>query len=82
MVIRITCLTLLKLMKEDNSETRQNAVVTISNFAGSDQNTVRLASYRDGTILEALTNNFWLDPMIRCVYMTRPGPMPPKPYST
>jgi len=46
--------TLLKLMKEDNPETRRNAVVTIFNVACSDQNTVRLARYRDGTILEAL----------------------------
>jgi len=46
--------TLLKLMKEDNPETRRNAVVTIFNVACSDQNTVRLARYRDGNILEAL----------------------------
>ncbi|KAL7552948.1 hypothetical protein ACHAWF_017317 [Thalassiosira exigua] len=46
--------TLLKLMKEDNPETRRNAVVTIFNIACSDQNTVRLARYRDGTVLEAL----------------------------
>ena len=46
--------TLLKLMREDNPETRRNAVVTIFNVACSDQNTVRLARYRDGTILEAL----------------------------
>ena len=46
--------TLLKLMKEENPETRRNAVVTIFNVACSDQNTVRLARYRDGTILEAL----------------------------
>lgn len=46
--------TLLKLMKEDNPETRRNAVVTIFNVACSDQNTVRLARYRDGTVLEAL----------------------------
>ena len=48
--------TLLKLMKEDNPETRRNAVVTIFNVACSDQNTVRLARYRDGTILEALVD--------------------------
>jgi len=41
-------------MKEDNPETRRNSVVTIFNVACSDQNTVRLARYRDGTILEAL----------------------------
>lgn len=46
--------TLLKLCKEDNPETRRNAVVTIFNIACSDQNTVRLARYRDGIILEAL----------------------------
>ncbi|KAL3785845.1 hypothetical protein ACHAW5_000153 [Stephanodiscus triporus] len=46
--------TLLKLMKEDNPETRRNAVVTIFNVACSDQNTVRLARYRDGTVLESL----------------------------
>jgi hypothetical protein len=48
--------TLLKLMKEDNPETRRNAVVTVFNIACSDQNTVRLARYRDGSILEALTS--------------------------
>ena len=48
--------TLLKLMKEDNPETRRNAVVTLFNVACSDQNTVRLARYRDGTILEALVD--------------------------
>ncbi len=47
--------TLLKLMREDNPETRRNAVVTIFNVACSDANTVKLARYRDGTILEALT---------------------------
>ncbi|KAL9178326.1 hypothetical protein ACHAXT_001754 [Thalassiosira profunda] len=46
--------TLLMLMKEDNPETRRNAVVTIFNVACSDQNTVRLARYRDGVLLEAL----------------------------
>lgn len=46
--------TLLRLMREDNPETRRNAVVTVFNVACSDQNTVRLARYRDGTVLEAL----------------------------
>ena len=57
--------TLLKLMKEDNPETRRNAVVTIFNIACSDQNTVRLARYRDGTILEALTNLVGSDDPVR-----------------
>ena len=48
--------TLLKLMKEDNPETRRNAVVTIFNVACSDQNTVRLARYRDGIVLDALVD--------------------------
>ena len=46
--------TLLKLMKEDNPVTKRNAVVTIFNAACSDENTVRLARYRDGIVLEAL----------------------------
>ena len=46
--------TLLQLMKDDNPETKRNAVVTIFNAACSDENTVRLARFRDGTVLEAL----------------------------
>ena len=46
--------TLLKLIKDDNPVTKRNAVVTIFNAACSDENTVRLAKYRDGIILEAL----------------------------
>ena len=58
--------TLLKLMKEDNPETRRNAVVTLFNVACSDQNTVRLARYRDGTILEALVDLIGSDdPILR-----------------
>jgi hypothetical protein len=57
--------TLLKLMKEDNPETRRNAVVTIFNIACSDQNTVRLARYRDGTVLEALTHLVGSDDPVR-----------------
>lgn len=57
--------TLLKLMKEDNPETRRNAVVTVFNIACSDQNTVRLTRYRDGTILEALTNLVGSDDPVR-----------------
>lgn len=56
--------TLLKLMKEDNPETRRNAVVTIFNIACSDQNTVRLARYRDGTILEALVELVGSDDLV------------------
>ena len=41
-------------MKEDNPVTKRNAVVTIFNAACSDENTVRLARYRDGIVLEAL----------------------------
>ncbi len=57
--------TLLKLMKEDNPETRRNAVVTIFNVACSDQNTVRLARYRDGTVLEALVELVGSDDVLR-----------------
>ena len=56
--------TLLKLMREDNPELRRNAIF---NIACSDQNTVKLARYRDGTILEALTE-----------LVTRTAPMQPK----
>ncbi|KAL3808097.1 hypothetical protein ACHAXA_010809 [Cyclostephanos tholiformis] len=57
--------TLLKLIKEDNPETRRNAVVTIFNVACSDQNTVRLARYRDGTVLEALMELVGSDDVLR-----------------
>jgi hypothetical protein len=57
--------TLLKLMREDNPETRRNAVVTIFNIACSDLNTVRLARYRDGMILEALTELVGSDDPVR-----------------
>ena len=46
--------TLLHLMKDDNPVTKRNAVVTIFNTACSDENTVRLARYRDGIVLETL----------------------------
>ena len=46
--------TVLHLMKDDNPVTKRNAVVTIFNTACSDENTVRLARYRDGIVLEAL----------------------------
>ena len=57
--------TLLKLMREENPETRRNAVVTIFNIACSDLNTVRLARYRDGMILEALTELVGSDDPVR-----------------
>ena len=43
-------------MKEDNPETWRNAVVTIFNVACLDQNTVRLARYRDGLVLDAFVD--------------------------
>ena len=57
--------TLLKLIREVNPETRRNAVVTIFNIACSDLNTVRLARYRDGMILEALTELVGSDDPVR-----------------
>ena len=57
--------TLLKLIREDSRETRRNAVVTIFNIACSDLNTVRLARYRDGMILEALTELVGSDDPVR-----------------
>jgi hypothetical protein len=57
--------TLLKLIREDNPETRRNAVVTIFNIACSDLNTVKLARYRDGMILEALTELVGSDDPVR-----------------
>ena len=57
--------TLLKLIREAYPETRRNAVVTIFNVACSDLNTVRLARYRDGMILEALTELVGSDDPVR-----------------
>ena len=47
--------TLIELMKDDNPENRRNAAVALFNVACADQNTVRLARYKDGVVLEALT---------------------------
>lgn len=46
--------TLIKLMGDDSPETRRNAAVALFNVACADQNTVKLARYKDGVILEAL----------------------------
>lgn len=46
--------TLLKLLKDDNPMLKRNAVIALFNAACSDENTVRLARYRDGIVLDAL----------------------------
>ena len=48
--------TLLVLIRDDLPETRRNAAVALFNLACADQNTTRLARYRDGAILEALSS--------------------------
>mmetsp|Transcript_8174 Transcript_8174/g.22757 ORF Transcript_8174/g.22757 Transcript_8174/m.22757 type:complete len:917 (+) Transcript_8174:190-2940(+) len=48
--------TLLVLIRDDMAETRRNAAVSLFNLACADQNTIRLARYRDGALLEALSN--------------------------
>ena len=47
--------TLLVLINDDLAETRRNAAVSLFNLACADQNTIRLARYRDGALLEALS---------------------------
>mmetsp|Transcript_29512 Transcript_29512/g.41305 ORF Transcript_29512/g.41305 Transcript_29512/m.41305 type:complete len:680 (-) Transcript_29512:384-2423(-) len=46
--------TLMTLMKDDMPETRRNAAVALFNVACADENTVRVAQFRDGVILDAL----------------------------
>lgn len=46
--------TLITLMKDDMPETRRNAAVALFNVACADENTIRVAKFRDGIILDAL----------------------------
>jgi len=46
--------TLVLLLQDDEPETKRNAAVALFNVACADQNTVKLARYKDGVILEAL----------------------------
>jgi len=53
--------TLILLMKDDSPETRRNAATALFNVACADQNTVKLARYKDGLILEVLVQMVTLD---------------------
>jgi hypothetical protein len=46
--------TIIKLMKDDDLETRRNAAISLFNVACADENTVKLVRYKDGIILEVL----------------------------
>lgn len=46
---------IIKLLKDDVMETRRNAVIALFNVACADQNTVKLVRYRNGRILDVLT---------------------------
>lgn len=46
--------TLIKLMMDDDLETRRNAAISLFNVACADENTVKLVRYKDGIILEVL----------------------------
>ena len=46
--------TIIKLMKDDDLETRRNAAIALFNVACADENTVKLVRYKDGIILEVL----------------------------
>jgi len=46
--------TLMTLMKDDVPETRRNAAVALFNVACADENTVRVAQFQNGVILDAL----------------------------
>lgn len=46
--------TIIKLMKDDDLETRRNAAIALFNVACADENTVKLVRYKDGIIIEAL----------------------------
>lgn len=48
--------TLLVLIRDDLPETRRNAAVSLFNLACADPNTTRLARYRNGAILAALSS--------------------------
>jgi len=45
---------IIKLTKDDAPETRSNAVIALFNVACADENTVKLARYKDGIVLEVL----------------------------
>mmetsp|Transcript_36780 Transcript_36780/g.51967 ORF Transcript_36780/g.51967 Transcript_36780/m.51967 type:complete len:510 (+) Transcript_36780:149-1678(+) len=46
--------TLVTLIKDELPETRRNAAVALFNVACADENTLRVARYKDGVILDAL----------------------------
>ncbi len=51
--------TIIKLIRDDDAETRRNAAIALFNVACADQNTVKLVRYKGGVILEVL---------MHCVY--------------
>lgn len=46
--------TIIKLIRDDDPETRRNAAISLFNIACADQNTVKLVRYKDGLILDVL----------------------------
>ena len=46
--------TIIKLIRDDDLETRRNAAIALFNVACADENTVKLVRYKDGIILEVL----------------------------
>ena len=46
--------TIIKLMKDNDLETRRNAAIALFNVACADENTVKLVRYKDGIIIEVL----------------------------
>ncbi len=46
--------TIVKLIRDDDVETRRNAAIALFNVACADENTVKLVRYRDGLILDVL----------------------------
>ncbi len=46
--------TIIRLIRDDDVETRRNAAIALFNVACADENTVKLVRYRDGMILDVL----------------------------
>lgn len=54
--------TIIKLIRDDDLETRRNAAIALFNVACADENTVKLVRYKDGLILDVLMQCLSISP--------------------